>query len=56
MHNKSKFIETTVLKILQNERKQIGVIVATLVIFGISLMMFPTMLVKAKLLPKPTAD
>ncbi|MFZ3052958.1 MAG: efflux RND transporter permease subunit [Sulfuricurvum sp.] len=56
MHNKTKFIEETVLKILHSNRNQKGIIVATLIIVGISILMFPTMLVKAKLLPKPTAD
>lgn len=55
-HHKPKIIENTVLKILQDKRRQVGVIIATLLILGISLLMFPTMLVKAKLLPKPTAD
>lgn len=56
MHTKRKFIEKTVLKILHSDRNQKGIILATLIIVGISIMMFPTMLVKAKLLPKPTAD
>lgn len=56
MHNKTKIIEETVLKILHSDRNQKGIILATLIILGISIMMFPTMLVKAKLLPKPTAD
>jgi len=56
MHTKRKFIEETVLKILHSDRNQKGIILATLIILGISIMMFPTMLVKAKLLPKPTAD
>lgn len=56
MHTKRKFIEEAVLKILHSDRNQKRVILATLIIVGISIMMFPTMLVKAKLLPKPTAD
>nr|MBL0721338.1 efflux RND transporter permease subunit [Sulfurovaceae bacterium] len=53
---KKKYIETTVLSILNSRSKKTAVILLTLVIFGISIMLIPTMFVKGKLLPKPTAD
>jgi multidrug efflux pump subunit AcrB len=56
MKHKRKIIESSVLKILHSKTKQIGVIVVTLLLLGISVIMFPTFAVKAKLLPKPTAD
>lgn len=55
MH-KRKIIESIVIKILHNKSKQLGVILVTLILLGISVMMFPTIMVKAKLLPKPTAN
>lgn len=55
MH-KTKYIETSVFNILNSRSKKTTVILLTLVIFGISIMLIPTMAVKGKLLPKPTAD
>lgn len=55
MH-KRKIIESIVIKILHNKSKQLGVILVTLILLGISVMMFPTIMVKVKLLPKPTAN
>lgn len=55
MKNK-KIIESIVMIILQSKFTQIKIIGAMLIIFIISIMMFPSMLVKAKLLPKPTAN
>ena len=53
---KKKYIETTVFSILNSRSKKTAVILLTLVLFGISIMLIPTMFVKGKLLPKPTAD
>ncbi len=55
MHKK-KYIETSVSNILNSRSKKRSVILLTLVIFVISIMLIPTMAVKGKLLPKPTAD
>lgn len=54
--SKRNFIELTVIEILQSKSKQIGIILITLLLLIISIVLFPTTVVKAKLLPKPTAN
>jgi len=53
---KSGYIESFVFGLLHSKNKKIAVLLLTLVLFIISIMLIPTVAVKAKLLPKPTAD
>lgn len=51
-----RILESMVFQILQNKSTQITIIGAMLLILIISVLMFPYVIVKAKLLPKPTAN
>lgn len=53
---KSGHIESFVFGLLHSRSKKIAVLFLTLILFIISIMLIPTVAVKAKLLPKPTAD
>lgn len=51
-----KILESMIFQILQNKSTQIAIIGVMFLILIISVLMFPYVIVKAKLLPKPTAN